>query len=49
MTFLKLPEKNLKSQQVKIHTQVLTEQVKNWEEVRRTLKGSRFQTFLHSN
>ncbi|KMZ75884.1 P-loop containing nucleoside triphosphate hydrolases superfamilyprotein [Zostera marina] len=49
MKFLKLPEKELKSQQVKIHTEVLTEQVMNWEKVCRTLKGSRFETFLYSN
>eukprot|EP01018_Ginkgo_biloba_P006079 Gb_02813 [translate_table: standard] len=44
--FLKVPPRQLESQQVKIHTRPLSEQVQNWNEVYKKLKGTGFEIFL---
>lgn len=36
----------MESEQVKIHTRPLKEQIENWEEVLRRLKGTEFEKFL---
>ena len=36
----------LKSQQVKIHTKPLSEQIQNWDEVYKVLQGTKFEEFL---
>lgn len=44
--FLKVPQRDLSSRQVKIHKGALSSQIENWEEVERTLKGTRYERFL---
>ncbi|CAK9138753.1 unnamed protein product [Ilex paraguariensis] len=44
--FLGVPVRKLESQQVKIHTKPLSEQINNWDDVHRTLKGSPYEHFL---
>lgn len=47
--FLKLPQRNLTSLQVKIHSGPLAKQIENWEVVRKTLKGTSYENFLHAD
>ncbi|PWA66100.1 P-loop containing nucleoside triphosphate hydrolase [Artemisia annua] len=47
--FLKLPQMNLTSQQVKIHKGALSEHIKNWEEVNKTLSGTAYEKFLQAD
>lgn len=47
--FLKVPKRNLKSRQVKIHKGSLSSHVQNWEEVQKTLKGTRYENFLYDD
>ncbi|XP_042489043.1 nodulation protein H-like [Macadamia integrifolia] len=44
--FLGVPIRKLRSHQVKIHTRPLLEQVGNWEDIYRTLKGTQYEHFL---
>uniref|UniRef100_A0A7N0TAL8 Sulfotransferase n=1 Tax=Kalanchoe fedtschenkoi TaxID=63787 RepID=A0A7N0TAL8_KALFE len=44
--FLFLPPTDLTSRQVKIHKGPLSEHVKNWDEVNKTLKGTPYESFL---
>lgn len=46
--FLGLPLRDLTSRQVKIHKGPLSEHIKNWDEVNRTLYGTAYQSFLSS-
>ncbi|KAK7283308.1 hypothetical protein RIF29_12739 [Crotalaria pallida] len=46
--FLRVPYRDLESRQVKIHTAPLSDQIENWDEVQQALKGTPYQTFLHS-
>ncbi|CAM6094740.1 unnamed protein product [Calypogeia fissa] len=45
-SFLGVPPRDLSSKQVKIHTKPLREQIENWEEVLKRLKGTPFESFL---
>lgn len=45
--FLGLPFRELKSRQVKIHTRPPLEHVLNWEDVYRSLNGTKYEHFLH--
>ncbi|KAK1423404.1 hypothetical protein QVD17_18707 [Tagetes erecta] len=47
--FLKLPQMNLTSQQVKIHKGALSEHIENFEEVNKTLTGTAYETFLQAD
>ncbi|XP_010530883.1 PREDICTED: uncharacterized protein LOC104807356 [Tarenaya hassleriana] len=47
--FLKVPKLELKSRQVKIHHGHLSKHVENWAEVQNTLKGTKFENFLHED
>lgn len=47
--FLKVPLRELKSRQVKIHKGSLSSQIKNWDDVQKTLKGTHYEKFLHSD
>ncbi|KAL5992728.1 hypothetical protein ACLOJK_013647 [Asimina triloba] len=47
--FLKVPLMRLVSRQVKIHTRPLSEQVSNWDDVSKTLMGTQYERFLHSD
>ncbi|KAL8160360.1 hypothetical protein V2J09_001897, partial [Rumex salicifolius] len=47
--FLKVPRMNLTSRQVKIHKGPLSEQVTNWDDVEKTLKGTEYESFLNSD
>ncbi|CAN6443447.1 unnamed protein product [Victoria cruziana] len=44
--FLGVPVRKLQSRQVKIHTKPPSEQIDNWDEVHRTLKGTEYEHFL---
>lgn len=47
--FLKVPQIDLKSRQVKIHKGSLSRQVENWGDIKRTLKGTPYESFLHAD
>lgn len=47
--FLKLPHRNLTSNQVKIHTASLLSHIENWEEVQTTLKGTKYESYLQAD
>ncbi|XP_010268907.1 PREDICTED: uncharacterized protein LOC104605719 isoform X2 [Nelumbo nucifera] len=47
--FLRVPEMDLKSRQVKIHKGTLSNQVVNWDDVHKTLKGTQYESFLHAD
>lgn len=47
--FLRIPKKRLKSRQVKIHNGPLADHIKNWDDVKKTLTGTPYEDFLHSN
>jgi hypothetical protein len=44
--FVGVKVQNLQSEQVKIHTRPLQEQIQNWDEVSRHLQGTQFEHFL---
>ncbi|KAK9136074.1 hypothetical protein Syun_015404 [Stephania yunnanensis] len=46
LKFLRIPRMKLKSRQVKIHKGSLSEQIGNWDEVHKTLKGTQYESFL---
>ncbi|KAL8477144.1 hypothetical protein ACS0TY_029445 [Phlomoides rotata] len=47
--FLGVPSMELTSRQVKIHKGSLTKHIKNWEDVNTTLRGTTYETFLHTD
>ncbi|TKY55723.1 Nodulation protein H [Spatholobus suberectus] len=47
--FLGLPQMELTSRQVKIHRGPLSDHIKNWDDVNRTLKGTDYESFLHAD
>ncbi|PON39817.1 Sulfotransferase domain containing protein [Parasponia andersonii] len=47
--FLRLPVMELRSHQVKIHKGSISDHIKNWDDVNRTLKGTEYERFLHSD
>lgn len=47
--FLGLPDMELKSRQVKIHKGPLSDHIKNWDEVNKTLTGTVYETFLQAD
>lgn len=49
LDFLKVPQRNLESRQVKIHTRPLFDHVKNWDEVSKVLNGTKYEHLLHSD
>ncbi|KAL0911280.1 hypothetical protein M5K25_019411 [Dendrobium thyrsiflorum] len=49
LDFLRMPHRELKSQHVKIHTRPLPDQIENWKEVSQSLKGTKFESFVHSD
>lgn len=49
LEFLKVPQMNLKSRQVKIHKGSLSSQVENWNDVTKTLNGTQYESFLHED
>ncbi|CAH9124619.1 unnamed protein product [Cuscuta epithymum] len=49
LKFLRLPLVHLSSRQVKIHSGPLWKHVKNWDDVKRTLKGTAYEGFLHAD
>ncbi|ONK75679.1 uncharacterized protein A4U43_C03F19410 [Asparagus officinalis] len=49
MEFLRVPRRKLRSRHVKIHTRPLSQMVKNWNAVRKALKGSQFESLLTSD
>ncbi|KAI8554447.1 hypothetical protein RHMOL_Rhmol05G0099500 [Rhododendron molle] len=47
--FLKVPRIDLNSHQVKIHKGSLSRQVENWADIKKTLKGTSYESFLHAD
>lgn len=47
--FLRIPQMELKSRQVKIHKGPLHEQVENWDDIRKVLNGTPYENFLHED
>ncbi|KAI5661061.1 hypothetical protein M9H77_20384 [Catharanthus roseus] len=47
--FLRVPQMELHSRQVKIHRGSLSSQVENWSDVENTLKGTPYESFLHAD
>ncbi|XP_065872721.1 uncharacterized protein [Euphorbia lathyris] len=47
--FLKVPRRDLKSRQVKIHKGSLSNQIENWVEVEKALKGTSYESFLYGD
>lgn len=47
--FLRLPQMDLKSRQVKIHKGPLREHIKNWDDVNNTLTGTAYERFLRAD
>ncbi|KAL0377729.1 UNVERIFIED_CONTAM: hypothetical protein Sradi_3078400 [Sesamum radiatum] len=47
--FLGLPLMELKSRQIKIHKGLLSEHIKNWDDVNKTLRGTVYESFLHND
>ncbi|XAR73975.1 hypothetical protein NMG60_11008118 [Bertholletia excelsa] len=47
--FLRLPVMKLTSRQVKIHNGPLSEHIKNWDDVNRTLQGTAYESFLDAD
>ncbi|KAG8368334.1 hypothetical protein BUALT_Bualt15G0034800 [Buddleja alternifolia] len=47
--FLMVPKMDLKSRQVKIHKGSLSSQVENWEDVKKTLKGTHYESYLNED
>ncbi|XP_057527431.1 uncharacterized protein LOC130806393 isoform X2 [Amaranthus tricolor] len=47
--FLRIPRMKLTSRQVKIHKGPLSQQVANWDDVRKTLNGTEFESYLHDD
>ncbi|KAE9447204.1 hypothetical protein C3L33_20902, partial [Rhododendron williamsianum] len=43
--FLRVPQMDLKSRQVKIHKGSLSQQVENWDDIQNTLKGTPYESF----
>ncbi|XP_044469652.1 uncharacterized protein LOC123198910 isoform X2 [Mangifera indica] len=49
LEFLRLPQMELTSRQVKIHKGSLSELIQNWDEVNRTLHGTVYENFLNAD
>lgn len=47
--FLRVPRRDLKSRQVKIHKGSLDQQVENWDDIQKTLNGTRYESFLRED
>ncbi|KAG8377640.1 hypothetical protein BUALT_Bualt08G0054000 [Buddleja alternifolia] len=47
--FLKLPRQNLTSLQVKIHRGPLYQHIGNWDDVKKTLRGTLYETFINTD
>ncbi|KAF6141483.1 hypothetical protein GIB67_000864 [Kingdonia uniflora] len=47
--FLRVPQRDLNSQQVKIHNGLLSEQVENWDDINKTLTETQYERFIHSD
>ncbi|PIA56383.1 hypothetical protein AQUCO_00700596v1 [Aquilegia coerulea] len=49
LEFLRVPQQDLKSRQVKIHKGSLSEQVNNWDDIHSTLKGTQYESYLQAD
>ncbi|KAB1207116.1 hypothetical protein CJ030_MR7G011437 [Morella rubra] len=47
--FLKVPHRELKSRQVKIHRGSLSSQIKDWDDVQKALEGTPYERFLNTD
>ncbi|KAM7474903.1 hypothetical protein LguiB_022146 [Lonicera macranthoides] len=47
--FLRVPQRNLTSRQVKIHKGSLPQQVENWDDIQKALNGTPYERFLHAD
>lgn len=49
LDFLRMPHGKLMSRHVKIHTKSLSDHIENWDVVSQALKGTDYESFLHSD
>ncbi|KAI0529640.1 hypothetical protein KFK09_002194 [Dendrobium nobile] len=49
LDFLRMPHAKLTSRHVKIHTRPLSDHIQNWDVVSQALKGTKYESFLHSD
>ncbi|KAL0928041.1 hypothetical protein M5K25_002275 [Dendrobium thyrsiflorum] len=49
LDFLRMPHAKLTSRHVKIHTRPLSDHIQNWDAVSQALKGTEYESFLHSD
>lgn len=47
--FLGLPQMELRSRQIKIHRGPLSDHIKNWDDVNKTLHGTAYECFLQTD
>lgn len=47
--FLKVPKRELKSRQVKIHKGSLSNHIQNWVDVEKALNGTKYESYLHGD
>ncbi|MBA0619818.1 hypothetical protein Godav_005617 [Gossypium davidsonii] len=47
--FLKVPKRELKSRQVKIHKGSLSNHIQNWVDVEKALNGTKYESYLHAD
>ncbi|KAF8012114.1 hypothetical protein BT93_I0291 [Corymbia citriodora subsp. variegata] len=47
--FLNLPTMDLRSRQIKIHSGPLSDHIKNWDDVLKTLNGTSYERFIHTD
>jgi len=47
--FLKVPRRELKSRQVKIHKGSLSQQVENWDDLKKVINGTHYESFLQAD
>lgn len=49
LEFLRVPQRELVSRHIKIHTKQLSDQVENWDAVYNVLKGTQYESFLQAD
>ncbi|XVF45170.1 hypothetical protein PTKIN_Ptkin02bG0183400 [Pterospermum kingtungense] len=47
--FLKVPRRELRSRQVKIHKGSLSNHIQNWDDVRKALNGTEYESYLYGD
>ena len=47
--FLKVPRRELRSRQVKIHKGSLSNYIQNWDDVEKALNGTQYESYLYGD